>query len=406
MALPTVHALESCADFSTAVQPFLPQLYDLPHQLLDIATGHSGRSLLQLYAETNPLISGFAASVALGAVFLVLAEINRNYSQVDRAWSVLPTVYIAHFAAWARLTGVPHQRVDAALLFSAIWSARLSFNYWRKGGYGIGHEDYRWEIIRQYIPKFAFHVFNWTFISFIQSILLFLIAAPVYTILLASTIEPDLTSADIASVAIELALILTEYIADEQQWGKHAYLYHSPSPPREIPHHATIHPLTHTSTSSKQSTNNPAVYQSAKKQYRETNKVTRGFQQADLDRGFITTGLWGHSRHPNFAAEQSIWFVLYQWSCYATKTLYHWTGAGPAFLVLLFQGSTWLTELITAGKYPQYADYQRQVGAFAPWGFKAYDASSASKSLASSPKVIRTSELAKKAQEKETKKQK
>jgi steroid 5-alpha reductase family enzyme len=63
-------------------------------------------------------------------------------------------------------------------------------------------------------------VFNWTFISFIQSILLFAIAAPVYIILLASTIEPGLTSADVAYVSIELGLILTEWFADQQQWGK------------------------------------------------------------------------------------------------------------------------------------------------------------------------------------------
>jgi len=66
----------------------------------------------------------------------------------------------------------------------------------------------------------VFHVFNWTFISFIQSILLFLIAAPVYTVLLASTIEPKLTSADVAYMAVELGLVLTEYIADGQQWSK------------------------------------------------------------------------------------------------------------------------------------------------------------------------------------------
>lgn len=76
------------------------------------------------------------------------------------------------------------------------------------------------EIIRQHVPRIVFHVFNWTFISFIQSILLFAISAPAYIILLASTIEPDLSSADIASVAFELGLILVEYIADEQQWGK------------------------------------------------------------------------------------------------------------------------------------------------------------------------------------------
>jgi steroid 5-alpha reductase family enzyme len=75
------------------------------------------------------------------------------------------------------------------------------------------------ELVRQRIPKAAFHVLNWTFISFMQSILLFLIAAPVYKIMLASNIEPNLTSADLASLAMELGLILTEYIADEQQWG-------------------------------------------------------------------------------------------------------------------------------------------------------------------------------------------
>jgi steroid 5-alpha reductase family enzyme len=85
------------------------------------------------------------------------------------------------------------------------------------------------EIIRGQVPKAVFHVFNWTFISFIQSILLFMIAAPVYTILLASTIEPNLTSADLASVAIELGLILTEYIADEQQWGKPALPHTKPA---------------------------------------------------------------------------------------------------------------------------------------------------------------------------------
>ncbi len=77
------------------------------------------------------------------------------------------------------------------------------------------------EIVRQQVPKVVFHVFNWTFISFIQSILLFMISAPVYTILLASTIEPNVTSADLAYLAVELGLVVTEYIADEQQWGMH-----------------------------------------------------------------------------------------------------------------------------------------------------------------------------------------
>lgn len=34
--------------------------------------------------------------------------------------------------------------------------------------------------------------------------------------------------------------------------------------------------------------------------------------------------------------------------------------------VILFQGSTWFTELITAGKYPEYKEYQLRVNRFLP----------------------------------------
>jgi len=134
----------------------------------------------------------------------------------------------------------------------------------------------------------------------------------------------------------------------------------------------------------------PSEYQAAKKQYQTTAKVPRGYTQVEMDRGFVASGLWAFSRHPNFAAEQTIWFLLYQWSCFTTKVLLSWTAIGPTFLVFLFQGSTWLTELITSGKYPEYKDYQQQVGMFVPMGL-GYKTPPPPK-----PKVIRTSELAKK----------
>jgi hypothetical protein len=146
-----------------------------------------------------------------------------------------------------------------------------------------------------------------------------------------------------------------------------------------------------------------SVFQNAKKEYQNSAKVPRGWKQADLDRGFVTTGLWGYSRHPNFAAEQSIWLVLYQWSCFATKSLYNWTAVGPSFLVLLFQSSTWLTELITSGKYPEYKAYWQAVGMFVPKSISSYRTKVAK---AIQPTVIRTSELAKKQQQRDKKKQK
>ncbi|KAI1413706.1 DUF1295-domain-containing protein [Hypoxylon sp. FL1857] len=348
MALPWVKTLEDCADYSQVVEPYLPQLYELPGKVVDALSNRD--SLVELYKNTNPLVSGLGFSIFLGAIFLVVSEVNRNYSQVDRAWSVLPTIYNAHFAAWSHLNGLPSQRVDLVLFWSVIWSARLTFNYWRKGGYNIGSEDYRWEIIRGKVPPALFFIFNVTFISFMQSVLLFLLAAPTYIILLTSSHEQEITAADIGFAAAELGLILSEWFSDQQQWD----------------------------------------YQTAKKEYQKTAKVPRGcgFSQEDLDRGFITSGLWAYCRHPNFAAEQTIWILLYQWSCYASKTFYNWAGLGVLFLLMIFQGSTWLTELITAGKYPEYKFYQKQIGAHIP-SLTPYRTPTAT------PKVIRTSDLAK-----------
>lgn len=70
------------------------------------------------------------------------------------------------------------------------------------------------------MPKLAFHILNWTFISFIQSVLLYMLASPVYVLLLATQFEPELSTADIGFVVMELGLILTEFIADHQQWGQ------------------------------------------------------------------------------------------------------------------------------------------------------------------------------------------
>jgi len=113
-------------------------------------------------------------------------------------------------------------------------------------------------------------------------------------------------------------------------------------------------------------TNPFSGYQNAKKTYLKTAKVPFTYDQADLERGFVVTGLWSWSRHPNFAAEQAVWVGLYQWGCLKADVLYNWTAVGAVSYVLLFQGSTWLTELLTSRKYPEYKEYQKRVGRFLP----------------------------------------
>lgn len=163
-----VKTLADCASYSKSVEPYLPQLYELPNKLLSQYNDPS--ALASTYASTNPVISALAFSIALFPIFLVVSEINKNYSQVDRVWSILPTLYHAHYAYWARLNSLDTQKVDNVLIFSAIWTARLTFNYWRKGGYEIGSEDYRWKLIENWIGQPAFFLLNVLFTSSIQSV--------------------------------------------------------------------------------------------------------------------------------------------------------------------------------------------------------------------------------------------
>ncbi len=46
--------------------------------------------------------------------------------------------------------------------------------------------------------------------------------------------------------------------------------------------------------------------------------------------------------------------------------MYNWTFLGAISYMFLFQASTWFTELITAGKYPEYKEYQNRVSKFMP----------------------------------------
>jgi len=125
VALPVVKTLQDCTDFSRTVSPYLPQLKALPWQVLHNIS--SWESLKTLYVSTNPLVSSFALSLFLAPIFLVASEANKNYSQVDRLWSILPTIYNAHYVMWAHMTGLPTQRLNNLLLFSLIWSVRYTF---------------------------------------------------------------------------------------------------------------------------------------------------------------------------------------------------------------------------------------------------------------------------------------
>lgn len=267
----------------------------------------------------DPLLLVLIVAGATCAFCWIASLVTKDTSWVDRLWSIVPVVYVWIFAISAIIEGRDAVRLTIMAILVTAWGARLTFNFARKGGY-TGMEDYRWAILRSRMTPWQFQLFNAFFIVLYQNALLVLITLPAY---LAWQQPAPLTGWDAAFAALFAVFLVGEFVADQQQWNFH-----------------------------------------------EAKRAAGG----RLDPGFLATGLFRFSRHPNFFFEQAQWWTFYAIGATAAVAsglgfwggAANWTIAGAALLTLLFIGSTVFTESITASKYPAYAEYQRTTSMLVP----------------------------------------
>jgi len=255
----------------------------------------------------------------------LLGEFSKNYSQVDKLWSILPIAYVWIVAHHGDYT--PRLVLMAVLV--SFWGIRLTANFALKGAYQWkfweGEEDYRWKILREkpeFQPPWKFTLFNLFFICGYQNVLILLFTLP--TVVALQYNEVPLGPVDyVAAVAMGF-FILFETLADRQQW----------------------------------------IFQQSKKA-----KQNRGDpREADTSKGFLDRGLWSLSRHPNYFAEQSIWICFYLFGAGCSGQWFNWSILGAVLLLVLFKASSNFSEEISAGKYPEYKNYQATVPRFWPLG--------------------------------------
>jgi len=264
--------------------------------------------------------------LAAGAVLycFVVGELTSNNSQVDKLWSVAPIAY-----AWIVADfGDYHPRLVVMATLVTVWGVRLTANFALKGAYQwkfwTGEEDYRWSILREkpeFQPKWKWTLFNLFFISGYQNVLILLFTLP--TIVVLQNPGKALGAFDYVIAGLMFFFIFFEMVADIQQWK----------------------------------------FQSKKKALVKSGQELTG----EYKKGFLDTGLWRFSRHPNYFAEQAIWICFYLFSVSASGQWLNWSIAGSLLLILLFIGSSTFSEEISAGKYPAYADYQKHVPRFLPF---------------------------------------
>lgn len=265
----------------------------------------------------------FMAAVAF--LCFIVSEITRNYSQIDKLWSLMPIAY-----SWITAATFPSARLFIMAALVTAWGLRLSYNFSRKGGYSLipwkGEEDYRWKVMREnpfLKGRLRFGLFNFFFISFYQNILILLFSTPL--LLAAGNQDKPLTIIDLLATAFMMTFIIIEGIADN-----HLFRFH---------------------------------------QKKKSGENGSGRFKESLRKGFMTEGLWKYVRHPNFTSEQLIWISFYFFGVAASGQWINFTLAGPIMLILLFIGSSQLTESISSRKYPEYAIYKKEVSRFIPWKF-------------------------------------
>ena len=253
----------------------------------------------------TPYGTALELCLALAALAWLTSVITREYSWVDRLWSLCPPVYCLIVAAQADFAA-PRLNLMAVLI--TLWGLRLTFNYARKGGYSKDGEDYRWVAIRMRFGPAGFQLLNFVFVAPGQMLIVWLFASPMHQAWLWR--ETPLTFLDGIATVVFLVFFIGEWVADEQMW---------------------------------------------KFQQHKKRKIAAGEEVAAP---FITTGLFAYSRHPNFFCELGMWWLFYLFAVAASGQWLHWTGLGFVVLTLLFQGSTQLTESLSLSKYPSYRDYQ------------------------------------------------
>lgn len=261
----------------------------------------------------HPFVTCVWILVGVVAACWLVSLLTNEYSWTDRIWSIVPIAYLGVFAAAA---GFRDARLDVMFGLVTLWGARLTFNFARKGGYARGGEDYRWSVLRERMPRWQFQLFNLFFIVLYQNLLLLLISLPAYT---AFKQQGGFGVLDVLATLVFLGFLLGETIADQQQWNFH--------------------------------------------QWKKAEVAAGRTPQP----GFLSTGLFRYSRHPNFFFEQAQWWVIFFFGAIAAGSVLQPTILGAVLLTLLFVGSTRFTESISAGKYPDYADYQATTSAVVPW---------------------------------------
>ncbi len=222
----------------------------------------------------SPLVkAGIVDLIAMVMVFAI-SVIFDNSSIYDPYWSVAPIVMTGYWVLQAQGGLDANRRGLIVLLLVAVWGIRLTVNFlthWK----GMEQEDWRYVDFRAkaagfywVVSFFGFHLF--------PTVIVFAGCVPIY---FACTTRSPIGVIDVVAIAVTLAAIVIESVADAQMRAA-----------------------------------------AATGDYNETT---------------FRSGLWAYSRHPNYFGEVMFWWGIYLFGLAADPGCW-WTIFGPLGVTVLF----------------------------------------------------------------------
>lgn len=224
----------------------------------------------RLLAGMHILLATFIADATATIVIWLFGVAVKNSSTYDPYWSVAPVVIAAFWALQGGAIGVADAMFMLVLL---AWGVRLTAN-WARRWRGLGHQDWRYAMYRQKMPRLWFIV-NLFGINMMPTVLVYLAMIPVFKGI------SSLTPANLGTAAgfiLAAAAIGIEHTADRQM---------------------------------------------------DAYKRRQGAKSP-----YIAEGLWLMCRHPNYLGEILFWWGL--WVMQMSLAPAVWTIAGPCAVTLLF----------------------------------------------------------------------
>lgn len=255
--------------------------------------------------DWHPLLIVFVVDVVATAVVFLFSLAHKNSSIYDPYWSVIPIAIAAYFIAEA---GTEACLVRQLLVFGVVtvWGVRLTFNWWRQWT-GMAHEDWRYIMLKAKTGK-AYWVVSFLGIHMFPTLLVFLGCMSLYPALYTDTYGFNVL--DVVGLLVCGIAIWTEATADKQL---HRFV---------------------------------------------ASKPAKG--------SILNSGLWRHSRHPNYLGEIMFWWGLYFFAL-ASGWQYWWCIVGPIAMTLLFVFiSIPMHEKRSLERRPNYAEHMQRVPMLLP----------------------------------------